>query len=115
MRRSKYGAVKTEVDGIKFPSKREAARYGQLKLLERAGKVRNLQHQVTYKIVINGILVCKYIADFVYDEMRPGFDGWAEDENALHVVEDCKGFRTPTYRLKAKLMNACLGIKLRET
>ena len=111
----KYSNVRTQVDGIAFPSKREAKRYGELKLLERAGRIRNLQMQVKYPLVVNGIKVCTYIADFVYSEMQPGFDGWANDEEALKVVEDCKGFRTATYRLKAKLLKACHGITIRET
>jgi hypothetical protein len=103
----KYGNIKTQVDGIKFSSKREAARYGQLKLLESAGRIRNLKLQVKYVLELNGTLICRYISDFNYDEFEKGV--WTP------VVEDCKGFRTPEYKLKAKMMLACHGIVVRET
>ena len=47
-KRSKYGAIKTEVDGIKFDSKHEASRYKELRLLEQAGEITNLRLQVPY-------------------------------------------------------------------
>ena len=100
---SKYGAVKTTVNGIKFASKREAKRYGELRLLERACEIKNLALQVRYPLIINGVKICTYIADFTYTE------------NGFEIVEDSKGFRTATYRFKAKLMKACLGITIRET
>ena len=53
---------------------------------------------------MNGQLICKYIADFVYDDLDAGCE----------AVEDSKGFRTRDYRIKAKLMLACRGIKIRE-
>ena len=102
MRRSKYGAIRTEVDGIKFASKREAKRYGELKLLERAGKIHNLTVQPRFDLVVHGTNICTYVGDFRYLE-----DGW--------IVEDVKGVRTSVYRIKAKLMLACHGIKIKET
>jgi hypothetical protein len=47
-KKSKYGAVKTEVDGIMFDSKREASRYQELRLLEQAGEITNLRLQVPF-------------------------------------------------------------------
>lgn len=99
----KYRAVKTAVDGIVFASKSEAARYAELKLLAQAGKIQNLQLQVKYPIFIRDTLVCNWIADFVYTE------------RGETVVEDRKGFRTPVYRLKKKLVEAAYGIKIKET
>ncbi len=101
--RSKWRNVKVELDGHKFDSKKEAARYEELKTLLRSRKIRKLQMQVWYRLEVNGQLVCRYRADFVYEE-----DGQT-------VVEDVKGFKTPEYRLKAKLMLACHGIRIRET
>lgn len=104
---SKYGAVKTTAGGIRFDSKREAARYLELLAREQAGEITNLDVQVKFPIDVNDQHVCDYIADFVY------FEGGGSPEN--RVIEDCKGFRTPVYRLKRKLMSACFGIEIRET
>ena len=103
---SKYGNIRTEVDGIKFASKREAVRYSQLKLLERAGEIEGLRRQVPYQIEVNGQKVCKYVADAVYYAPAGPL--------ARLVVEDCKGVRTAIYRLKAKLLKAAHGIEIQE-
>ncbi|WP_416330384.1 DUF1064 domain-containing protein, partial [[Clostridium] innocuum] len=50
-KKSKYGAVKTEVDGIMFDSKREASRYQELRLLEQAGEITNLRLQVPFELI----------------------------------------------------------------
>lgn len=103
--RSKYNAKRTERGGLTFASKREADRYSTLVLRERAGEIRNLRCQVPVPIFVNGELVAKWIADFVYEE--------APDWTVVH--EDCKGFRTPLYKLKAKLVRVAAGIEIRET
>lgn len=106
----KYGNKKTELDGIVFDSKREAARYQQLKLLERGGLIRDLKIQVPYRLEVNGLLICKYIADFTYEERHPTLAaGW------LPVTEDSKGFPNDRWPMKRKLMRACHGIQVRET
>lgn len=101
---SKYSAVRTTVDGIKFASKKEARRYGELKLLERAKMIADLKLQPVIECRIAGYgLICKYIADFFYTE------------KGQPVYEDCKGFKTPIYKLKKKLVKALTGIDIRET
>lgn len=100
---SKYVNKKTVVDGITFASRREANRYSELRLLERAGEIQNLRLQVPYRLEVNGVLVCKYLCDFQYEE------------KGKEVVEDCKGMRTPLYVVKAKLMLAVHGINVLET
>lgn len=105
---SKYGAVRTEVDGITFASKREARRYSELKLLERAGEIADLELQPRYPLVVNGVKVCTYVGDFLY---RPTFRGAVM---AQPVVEDAKGFKTPEYKLKAKLFRAVHGFPITE-
>lgn len=100
---SKYGNVKTEVDGKIFHSKREAARYQDLRLLERAGAIKDLQTQVPYLFELNDVKICKYFADFVYKE-----DGRV-------VVEDSKGKITKDYAIKKKLMRAFFAIDIKET
>ena len=86
---SKYHNKKVCYNGSVFDSKKEAQRYSELLLLERAGVITDLRLQVPYELIpaqrINGKIVeksCKYIADFVYTE------------NGNIVVEDTKGFRT---------------------
>ena len=99
---NKYHARKTEVDGIVFDSKREAARYSELKLLQAAGEIRDLELQPEYELAVAGRVVGKYIADFRY------MDG------GRVVVEDAKGVRTDVYRLKKKMVEAIYGIKILE-
>ena len=101
--RSKYSNVRTTVDGIRFASKREAKRYAELKLLEKAGKISNLALQVRYPLTVNGHQVATYVSDFDYRE------------GGLLVVSDCKGMRTPMYKLKKRLMYAIHGIVIQET
>ena len=105
---NKYNAKKTIVDGIEFASKREANRYFELKLLQRAGEIKNLQLQVKYELQPGYELKDKkirpiyYIADFVYTR------------NGQVVVEDTKGFRTKEYQLKKKLFEYKYKIKIEE-
>ena len=101
--RRKYRNVPTIVDNIQFDSKKEAARYRELRLLERAEKIQNLMCQPRYRLEINEVLICHYAGDFSYTE-----DG-------QNIVEDCKGMKTQVYKLKAKLMKALHGVTIRET
>jgi hypothetical protein len=104
-RASKYLAVPTVVDGIRFHSKKEAARYGQLKMLEKAGKIQGLCLQPEYTLHAGDgdTKLGVYRADFEYAE------------NGQHIVEDVKGFKTPLYRWKKKHVEAQYGIEVRET
>lgn len=99
---AKYRNQRVEVDGIAFASKKEARRYAELKLLERAGEICALQLQVRYPLKVLGQLVTTYVADFQY-----------VDADGL-VVEDVKGFRTDLYKVKAKLFKAVVGFPIRE-
>ena len=100
--KSKYRNQKTVVDGITFDSKREAARWQALQLMQKAGEITDLERQVRYPIRVNGTEVCCYISDATYRR-----------EGKL-VVEDAKGHRTRDYILKRKLMKAALGIDVIE-
>lgn len=100
--RAKYRNKKTVVDGIKFDSQREATRYSVLKIMQAAGVISELRLQVPYVITVNGLKICKYVADFVYVD------------KGREVVEDVKGMKTPTYNLKKKLMKAVHGIEIQE-
>ena len=102
---SKYKAKPTTVDGIQFASKMEARRYNELKLMERAGEIRDLQLQRRWPIVVNGVKVCVYVSDFEYIETMTG----------ERVTEDVKGYRTHVFAIKKQLMKAVYGITIKET
>jgi hypothetical protein len=103
--RSKYGNKAVEMDGRRFASKREAARYAELALLQRIGTISSLECQPRFPLVVNGVKVATYVADFRY-----------QDSAGKVVIEDVKSdpTRTPIYRLKAKLLLALHGISITE-
>lgn len=97
---SKYRNVKCVFSGIKFDSKKEAARYAELAMLERAGRISGLERQVRFEVCpkvpgLKGSRARYYVADFVYAE-----DG-------KKVIEDVKSLITkknPVYTLKKQLV-----------
>lgn len=121
---NKYGARKVQLDGKTFDSRKEARRFQELRLLERAGQITNLELQKEFELIpaqyeqltreeyIKGKgkktkgkcieRACKYRADFYYIE------------NGREVVEDTKGFKTKDYIIKRKLMLYVHGIKIKE-
>lgn len=102
---SKYGNVKT--DG--YDSKKEAARAFVLRLMQEAGEIRALREKQRWLLIPpqDGERPCHYESDFEYEEFASGT--WR------FVVEDCKGMRTPEYRIKRKLMLFVHGIHIKET
>jgi len=94
---SKYGNKKVQVDGYTFDSKKEAQRYGELKLLFKRGIIEQLTLQPEYLLQdsfkLNGKThrAIKYISDFRYIQ-----DG-------VTIVEDTKGYLTEVYKIKRKL------------
>lgn len=102
---NKFGAIATTVEGIRFDSLKEARRWAELRLLERAGEIRNLRRQV--RIALHGRdgpvkfqpsgREAFYVADFTYEDRRLG---WAE------VIEDSKGHQTPEFKLKRAILAA---------
>lgn len=103
-KRSKYGNTETEVDGIKFDSKKEADRYRKLLIMQKAGEIGLIQMQVEYELNPGGTHSLKYLADFVYVVSATG----------EKVVEDVKGFRTREYKKKRRLMKKVHGIVIKE-
>jgi hypothetical protein len=101
-RRHKYGAKPVTIDGIRFASTKEANRYSELILLNRAGHIRQLELQPEFEHHVDGKLMFTYRADFAY------FEG------EKRVVEDVKGFKTPVYRLKKRIVEAAYHIEIRE-
>lgn len=110
VRKHKYGAKKVVVDGIRFDSKREAKRWSDLLILERAGEITNLERQVPIGLMgqnapimtDSGKQVRRYIADFRY-----------QDKNGVTVIEDAKGFPTEGYKIKRAIL-AAMGVEVRE-
>lgn len=104
----KYGAVRTVVDGVSFPSKAEANRWMQLRLLQSIGEAREIELQPRFDLIVNGVSCGFYKADFRYQRREtPTSDIW------LEVVEDVKGPRHEYHRestLKRKLVKALHGV-----
>lgn len=106
-KRNKYGAKKSGG----YDSSKEHKRANELKLMQRAGLISNLREQVKYVLIptqrnaVGKLLEkeCSYYADFVYT-----------DKDGQTIVEDTKGFRTPEYRIKRKLMLHVYGISIVE-
>ena len=121
--RSKFGNRKVTVDGIRFDSRKEAKFYLFLKEAEKKGDISDLRLQVPYELIPaiyeDQVIHLKtkdkivkrcvqkavhYVADFVYIETL----------NNIEVVVDTKGFKTPEYKLKKKMMRAFKGIDIIE-
>ncbi len=102
---SKFHNVPAAVDGIQFDSRKEATRYAELKLSQRAGEISDLRLQVVFHLDLNGHHICDYIADFVY-----------RDRLGQVIVEDVKskGTKTRVYQIKKKLMLAVHNIEIQE-
>ena len=100
--RNKYNAKKVNdpVHGV-FDSQGEYGHFKKLVTLEMAGLLTDLKRQVRYELVVNGVKVGVYTADFVY-----------VDQEGKTVVEDFKGaYRLPPdVPLRMKLMKALHGI-----
>lgn len=108
-KKSKYGSRKVTIDGVTYDSLKEYHRFCDLKLMQRAGIITGLQRQVKYELIptqrINGKMIerpVNYYADFVYKMDRQ------------LVVEDVKGYKTPEYVIKRKLMLSVYGIQIHE-
>lgn len=100
----KYGNRKAEEDGYTFDSRAEHREYRGLKLRLRAGLIEDLTVHPKFDLIVNGMKVATYTADFSFRVVPI---------KAL-VVVDVKGVRTAVYMLKKKLMKACHGIEVIE-
>lgn len=99
MRRQKhkFGAVRTEVDGIKFASKAEARYYNALKLRQKAGEIVFFMRQVPFYLV-GGI---RYVVDF--QEFH--------SDGTVHFI-DVKGMETPEFKMKKKMVEAAYPVEI---
>ncbi len=100
---SKFKNRWVTIDGLKFQSAREGKRWLELTELQRTGEITELERQVRIPLVVNGVKVCTYIADFKFTA------------RGVETFEDTKGYKTPVYRLKKRLLKAILGIDLNES
>lgn len=121
-KRNKYHNNKIKFGDEVFDSQKEARRYSELKIMQDAGLIKDLQKQVKFILiptqreediigkrggVKKGKVIekeCSYIADFVY----------YDNELQQQIVEDTKGFRTTEYIIKRKLMLYIHGIRIKE-
>lgn len=92
---NKFSARKTMIDGFEFASAAEARRYGELKLLQRAGLIKALGVHPIYPLTIHGVTVGKFTADFAYYE------------GGRKVCEDVKGVVTEAASLRMRVFMAC--------
>lgn len=102
----KYRNIPVELDGHKFPSKAEARRYGELKLLARANEIRDLELQPQFLFEHNGVRIGSYKADFAYRLKH----------SDQRIIEDVKSpaSKTQAYQLRKRMMLAFHGIEVRE-
>ena len=112
-KKRKYRNTTTTVDGIRFDSRKEANRYGELQLMQKAGEISELRRQVVFTLIpaqyVDGKHAerpVKYVADFAYVDNATG----------KTVVEDVKSdaTRTPEYIIKRKLMLYRYEIQIKE-
>lgn len=106
-RKSKYGNHKVTLDGYTFDSKREAARYGVLKLMEQQGEIEGLEVHPVFHIVHNDMNICRYEGDFLYIDTDTG-------EEVLEDVKSPATQKNPVYRLKKKLVKAFHNLDITE-
>ena len=97
--KNKYKNVITEIDGIKFRSKKEAKRFLNLKLLQKEGKIKFFLRQPFFDLPGN----VKYVSDFLVV--------WTDGSI---TIEDVKGMKTNIYILKKKLVEAIYPITITE-
>lgn len=107
VKKSKYGNTKTIYKGEKYDSKKEADYARDLDTARSANSPRfrvvKVERQIPFRINVEGIKICTYIADFVVKYQ----DGHEE-------IIDVKGFRTEVYKIKKKLVEALFKIKIIE-
>lgn len=99
---SKYRAIPTRIDGIRFASIRESEYYSSLKLLQSQGTIRYFLMQVPFHLPGKPTCV-RYIVDFL--------EFWANGEIRF---TDCKGARTRQFIDKKKLVEAKFPVEILE-
>lgn len=98
-RKSKYGAKKVEIDGIKFDSQKEADYYGELKLRLAAKDIKGFCRQAEFVLAKD----LRYKADFIVFNN----DGTSE-------IIDVKGMQTDVYKNKKKVFEDKFNLRIKE-
>lgn len=106
--RNKYGAKKEVVRGIKFDSKKEASRWMELQLLERAGEISDLKRQVKVELIGQH----RPLYTRTGRNMKLTFD-FSYIEDGLNIYEDAKGYPTRDYEVRVAVARA-MGLKVKE-
>jgi hypothetical protein len=109
---SKYKNRKCSYMGLTFDSVGERDRYFYLLDAEKRGEIRNLQRQKEFELHAHGKLICKYKADFVYEERLDLYGEGRYKYQWIKVVEDFKGVMTDVFKIKAKLFEANYGFPI---
>ena len=113
---SKYRNKRCWYEGERFDSLAELERWKALKLMAKAGEIRALRRQVPFELTVADVHICRYIADFVYEDAGPTRTG-RRRRDWRTVVEDVKGAQKGAawqmFQVKSKLMLACHGIEVR--
>ncbi len=109
MKRSKYNAQPQVVDGVKFDSGREAKRWQELKLLERAGRISKLERQVTYILAPSVKILGEKRAR---PALRLKID-FRYVEDGQTIADDAKGYSDTAFRIRQHLMKSVHGIDVR--
>ncbi len=115
-KKSRYSNERVELDGHKFDSKKEAQRWRTLKFEETAGLVKDIEHHKIFKLVVNGVKISTYEADFVY-RRRDAFGAWrrvVEDVKEAYFLKRKGSADYRLYRMKRDLMKALFGITIQE-
>ena len=107
--KNKYGAKKVVLDGITFDSQKEARRWSELKLLEKAGEITDLRRQVVIKLMGQH----RPLYTRSGRQMRITVD-FAYIEGGQQVYEDSKGVPTRDYEVRKAVAEA-MGYSIRET
>jgi hypothetical protein CLOST_1536 len=98
---NKYSNQKVVIDNIKFDSKKEANRYLELKIIEKAGEISCLELQKSFLLVEKqkDERAVTYKSDFVY----------YDNKKQRWIAEDVKGYKTKEYIIKRKLFKSIYG------
>ena len=110
--RTKYGSTKIETPDGTFDSKGEHRRYSELVLRQRAGEITDLTRQVRIALIVNGVHLTLEDKNGVKRKIHYNAD-FSYRENGEYVLEDFKGYDTPTSRIKRAIVEAMLGVSVR--
>jgi len=95
VKKQKYNAIKTQIDGVKYDSKMEAKRHQQLMIKEMAGLIKHLK--------CHGLILDLGPTDKSRSRYKPDFS-YFDCEKGVYVIEEVKGFRVRDWPPRAALI-----------